>query len=212
MKTSRRNALKWMGGSLAATLTPFLSYSRSTHSTAFTGEDMYRGIFFGEGEFANLIPEMKSLKAAYPQKHQTTEQLNHATEVRRHIIQAIKEKDALFFDQFKASMTSQNVFTIKRSLLTASANTSAAVEALYGPAGKASGNYRYEKRSGNTGMGTVLLVENAVACINVIYILAAAIIVSSGHDEEELVSTKNSSSLLIEQIAASVCKATRTMA
>lgn len=209
MQTSRRNALKWIGGSVAAALTPLLSYSHSTTKPrSFTGEDMYRGIFFAEGEFAKLIPEITSLKA-HTSARLTTNQSDHKTQVRQQIIQTIKQRDALFFDRFEAAMMSQNVLNVQRMLMLASANTSKAVASLYGSSGTATGQYRYEtqsvssKASSQTGMA--IIVVNAIACVDVIYILVSATI----FEQEQMASVPNASTLLIEQIALSVCLANR---
>ena len=202
METSRRNALKRLGSALLVGLSPLSVFSSAPKNRSFTGEEMYRGIFFAEGEFARLIPEMQSLKAAYALAPASNGQ---AEDVRRQLINHLKQTDGAFFIKFKAALMSQDVLCVQRQLQTASERTARSLDKLYNSPANQTSDYQLKKRVMESGQGVVLLVANAVACVNVIYILCASSI-------EELSVVRKASPLLIEQIAVSICTATREVA
>ncbi|GAB3794154.1 hypothetical protein GCM10028819_07030 [Spirosoma humi] len=204
MKTSRRNALKQMSFALLAGFSPLAGFGSTGKSRPFTGEEMYRGIFFAEGEFARLIPEIQSLKAAYAPSQPTGPQVET---VRRQLIDQLKQTDAAFFTRFKTALMSQNVLVVQQQLRTASERTAQSLKTLYSTPASQGNGYQLTKVA-NSGQGAVIVVANVVACVDVIYILCSATI----FEDEQIATTQKASPLLIEQIAFSICSATRSIA
>ncbi|AKD55838.1 hypothetical protein [Spirosoma radiotolerans] len=204
MKTSRRSALKQLSFALLAGFSPLAGFGSSEKNRLFTGEEMYRGIFFAEGQFARLIPEIQSLKAAYATSQPTGVQVET---VRRQIIDHLKQTDAAFFTRFKAALLSQNVLTIQQQLRTASERTAQTLKTLYSSPTSEGSGYQLKKVA-DSSQGAVIVVVNVVACVDVIYILSAATI----FEDEQIATTQKASPLLIEQIAFSICSVVRTAA
>jgi len=204
MKTSRRNALKQMSFALLAGFSPLAGFGSSVKNRQFTGEEMYRGIFFAEGEFARLIPEIQSLKAAYAPSQPTGPQVET---VRRQLIDHLKQTDAAFFTRFKTALMSQNVLAVQQQLRIASEQTAQTLKTLYNsPTGQ--GNKYQVKKVADSSQGVAIVVVNVVACVDVIYILCSATI----FEDEQIATTQKASPLLIEQIAFSICSVVRSIA
>ncbi|AQG80666.1 hypothetical protein [Spirosoma montaniterrae] len=205
MNKSRRDVLKRMSLAALAGFTPLYGFSDATKKRIVTGEDMYRGIFFAEGAFAQLIPEIQSLKMAYAPASLAGSQVET---VRRQIIDHLRQSDTAFFTKFKAALMSHDVQCVERQLRSASERTAKTLDILYNSSTATNNGYRLRKKPMAPGQGEVLLVANAVACVNVIYILCSAAI----FDQEEVVGTQQASPLLLEQMALSICAVAPTLA
>lgn len=193
-----------MSFAIIAGFSPLAGFSSSIKNKQFTGEEMYRGIFFAEGQFAKLIPEIQSLKAAYASSKPAGIQVET---LRQQIIDHLKQTDAAFFARFKAALMSQNVLAVQQQLRTASDRTAQTLKTLYTSPLSERNGYQLKKVA-DVSQGAVIVVANVVACVDVIYILCSATI----FEDEQIATTQKASSLLIEQIAFSICSVVPSIA
>ncbi|AJS59933.1 hypothetical protein [Paenibacillus sp. IHBB 10380] len=93
-------------------LKPVSAQDLPTNKTDFSGEELFRGIVFLQGDVVNYIPELKKLKDSVPNAEPQGEEL----ELMDSIILAINELDAAYFNNLKNAIDSNNPNQIKSEL------------------------------------------------------------------------------------------------
>lgn len=78
---------------------------------------MFRGVFFVEGQFAELIPELKASQTMYSSNQLSVNEKKVLALVRTQIIGSIKASNPHYFDDFKASIQTANPILIKEKLM-----------------------------------------------------------------------------------------------
>jgi SdpC family antimicrobial peptide len=81
-----------------------------------SGEEMFKGVFFMEGKYAELIPELKATKLTYFSEQLSAEENAALQTVRNQLIESIKADNPHFFDDFKATLQVANPAAIKEEL------------------------------------------------------------------------------------------------
>jgi SdpC family antimicrobial peptide len=92
------------------------SLAENSVKKGYTGEEIYRGVFLGEGEVGNLFPEIwDNYKSQFSGKEWS--------ELKEAMVLALKESDPTFFDRFGEEMQSgdhlriQSIIAESRSIL-----------------------------------------------------------------------------------------------
>lgn len=93
-------------------LKPVSAQDSPTNKTDFSGEELFRGIVFLQGDVVNYIPVLKKLKDSVPNAEAQGEEL----ELMDSIILAINELDAAYFNNLKNAIDSNNPNQIKSEL------------------------------------------------------------------------------------------------
>ena len=188
-----------------------------------TGEEMFKGIFFMEGRYAEMIPELKATKTAYFADQLSNDEKSALKAVRTQLVESIKAENPLFFDNFKATLQTANPDAVKaelkeaQELLTKKAmelskmsqselqeNTQAMSDFLKKQGSNSDKNAlkkfmnQLDKESpSNDGTGRLLLV----------LIVAVAVVAWAWAWVYELNSVETASSkLMFEQVVGSVCE------
>ena len=193
----------------------------------FSGEEMFRGIFFVEGNYANLIPELKTTQTTYLFQHLSSAEKHSLSSVKNQIINQIKAENPSYFDNFKESLNTSNPIVVKEKLLEAKTlltekalelskinqhDLKLASSILSKDNSSIIGKKTYEKviaqfsngnnvKSNNSRNGLVL----AISVLAVYQVLTWWAVTTGG--EELAINPLNSSNLMFEQIIASICKA-----
>lgn len=81
-----------------------------------SGEEMFKGVFFMEGKYAELIPELKATKLTYFSEQLSAEENAALKTVRNQLIESIKADNSQFFNDFKAILQAGNPASIKEEL------------------------------------------------------------------------------------------------
>ena len=89
----------------------------SANSVKLSGEEMFRGVFFAEGQFAELIPELKATQTMYSSNQLSVNEKKALALARTQIIASIKSSSPHYFDDFKASIQTANPVLIKEKLI-----------------------------------------------------------------------------------------------
>jgi SdpC family antimicrobial peptide len=89
---------------------------RPVSSVNFSGEEMFRGLFFVEGKYAEAIPELKSMGISYMYNDMSKEEKTNLDQLRNEVVSLIKADDIEFFEDFKSIMLSENPTMIKEEL------------------------------------------------------------------------------------------------
>lgn len=191
----------------------------------FSGEDMFRGLFFLEGQYAQAIPELQSLRMSYSQPLMKATNQAALTQLRHEMIQRIKAQRPHYFEQFRAAMESGNYLTVQAALAEGKTVATKTVERLYNldtrqlvkfqhqaanlaqegkltkqsldQMAKAMNKNQFASRQGN-GTGTCLVIFPYCT------IVAMCMVVLMVTATEEL--AQNDSSLLNDQLVASICR------
>ena len=86
-------------------------YAESETNKHYTGEEIFSGVFFGQGEVAKLFPEMwEQYQATINNNSQEFEQ------IKNNVIAEIKEKDSDFFTNFGTEMRSGDHLRVQTAL------------------------------------------------------------------------------------------------
>lgn len=93
-------------------LQPVSAQASLTNKTDFSGEELFRGIVFLQGDVVNYIPELKKLKDSVPDAEPQGEEL----ELMNSIILVMNELDAAYFNNLKNAIDSNNPNQIKSEL------------------------------------------------------------------------------------------------
>jgi SdpC family antimicrobial peptide len=190
-----------------------------------TGEEMFRGVFFVEGQYAELIPELKAAQTAYLSDELTPQENAALTAVRNQLVDAIKADNPAYFDDFKFALQTASPEVVKEKIIEAQklladkaielSNISKAelkedikaTEAFMAKQGNsvdknAMKKFMSEMAKSNTAQANT----NSAMCIAIALILLLIVVkvaVIPYTDEEAVVS--KSSNFMLEQIVGSVC-------
>ncbi|AQG80668.1 hypothetical protein [Spirosoma montaniterrae] len=157
----------------------------------YSGEEMFRGLFFLEGRYAEAIPELKSMSLSYTAKLAKAADKKakiHAT--RQRLIQTLLAEDKFVFDKFRAAVESGNPLIIKSKL----EQTQQKLEELVAFQSKS-------RKSVETNQGNcliILIVTSESAASLSMQVIAMVL------SPEEI--TQTNSRLLTEQLVASMCR------
>ena len=187
-----------------------------------TGEEMFRGVFFVEGQYAEMIPELKAAKAAYLSDQLSVKEYAALASVRTQIIESIKADNPAYFDEFKFALQTASPETIKEKIVEAQtlltnkalelSNISKsdlkedvkATEAFLEKQGNNVDKNALKKFMGQMAKDNNLQANNGTGlCIFLFLFLFVVLVI--GVAEDMVASSKNSSSLMIEQVVGSIC-------
>ncbi|UFH55070.1 hypothetical protein [Spirosoma sp. KNUC1025] len=194
-------------------------------NSGFSGEDMFRGLFFLEGQYAKAIPELQSLRMSYSQQLVKPAHQAVLNQMRTEMIQAIKAQQPHYFDQFRAALESGNFVKVQAALNEGKTLATKTVERLYNldshqleqlqnqasklaqtgkltketldQMAKSMNRNQYATRQDN---GTCVVIYVYNICTLIALCLVAVVLPTS----EEMV--QNNSSLLSDQLVASICR------
>jgi SdpC family antimicrobial peptide len=82
-------------------------------NTNFSGEEIYKGVFFLDGEVANLIPEYEGIRLA---DVVSAEVISKYQAKENKVIEIIKSNNPTFFEEFKNDMTSGNHIQVQNAI------------------------------------------------------------------------------------------------
>jgi SdpC family antimicrobial peptide len=105
-------ALALTTGCTADTRSPTEAVARQA---ALSGEDMFRGVFFGQGPAAALLPELWKGKSI-EDRAQTAERAAQVRALQEELVARIAEKDPAFFGQFASTVRSGSHVAVERAL------------------------------------------------------------------------------------------------
>lgn len=100
---------------ILSTWSSMASSKKVTHH--LSGEEMFRGIFFAEGQFAELIPELKATQTMYSSNQLSVDEKRALALARTQIIASIKASNPHYFEDFKASIQTANPVLIKEKIM-----------------------------------------------------------------------------------------------
>ncbi|WP_266364734.1 hypothetical protein [Tellurirhabdus rosea] len=97
----------------------------------YSGEEMFRGLFFLEGRYAQALPELQSLSLSYSNKMAKAADKATVDRQRHQILAAIRAERPAFFDEFRRALESGNHLKIQAALRDGRQQMTGAVERLY---------------------------------------------------------------------------------
>lgn len=106
---------------VVALLGVLFSYSFANpliNNAKYSGEEILNGIFFLNGEVANVLPEIKEKLSFY--EVMDKQQKKDLSAVQQVVVNTIKQNDPAFFARFKTDIESKKHTRIKKALETAS--------------------------------------------------------------------------------------------
>ena len=190
-----------------------------------SGEEMFRGVFFAEGQFADLIPELKATQTMYSSNQLLVDEKKALTVARTQIIASIKASNPHYFDDFKASIQTANPILIKEKLtegqriVTKNASRLSnlkdtdlkLLKSFLSKEGKSvnkkalsefmkkmskDGSSNARANNGTGNCVALLLIDSPVLFPFLVYIIA---------NDEIASSSNNFSKLMLEQVVCSIC-------
>lgn len=97
----------------------------------YSGEEMFRGLFFLEGSYAEHLPELKSLSLNYSYKLAKSADKAMVNKTRDQIIAAIRTTHPAYFDNLRTALESGNHMKVELALRTGHNVLTKAAEKLY---------------------------------------------------------------------------------
>lgn len=82
---------------------------------ALSGQEMFRGVFFGQGPAAGLLPELWKGRSI-EDRAETAERAAQVRALQEEVISSIAEKDPTFFGQFATTVRSGSHVAVERAL------------------------------------------------------------------------------------------------
>ncbi|UFH55072.1 hypothetical protein [Spirosoma sp. KNUC1025] len=208
---------------LLTSWTSFAHQNTRTHMTFLTGEDMFKGVFFLEGQYAQMLPEAQSLRTAYLNQSQNTAQKAVITQVRQMVMASIELAHPGYYAQFKSALKSGDAVRINQALTGGEALIAQAMDNLYhldkdqltklqadaqAEAARQGGKLdaqALEKLVSQMQKGKALDVNNGTCLVTIIAVAVLIWVVIALAAEEVVVGNDNGHSLLREQVVASIC-------
>jgi SdpC family antimicrobial peptide len=89
---------------------------RPANAVNFSGEEMFRGLFFIEGKYAEAIPELKSMGVTYLFDEMSLKERNEVEKFRNQILNSIQNDNPQFFNHFKDVILTEDPTKIKEEL------------------------------------------------------------------------------------------------
>ena len=187
-----------------------------------TGEEMFRGVFFVEGQYAEMIPELKAAKTAYFADQLTTKENVALSAVRTQIIESIKADNPSYFDEFKFALQTASPEVVKEKIIEAQALLTEkamsiskiskselkqdvkATEAFLAKQGNNVDKNALKKLLNQMAKdNSSQAIAGTGACILILVFILLIIVVVAFAEEM----AANSSNLMLEQVAGSICTA-----
>lgn len=160
-----------------------------------SGEAMFRGLFFLEGAYTDLIPELHALRTKPNHKPgKPADQIKTQT-IQNQIVTKIQAQDPHFFTQFQTALESGNYISVQNALKTGQSMAENAVKQISQEMNQ--GHYKVRSDAGTC----VVLVYY---CSTVFTLLMPMCPTMGIVIAEEM--AQNRSSLLREQLVASICQ------
>ena len=159
----------------------------------YSGEEMFRGLFFVEGRYAQAIPELQSLQLSYATRLAKPGDKLVVSQLRNQIVQTIRTQQPRYFDDLRTAFESGNPLAVQSALETGRAITAKVVEQVV----KGQRNGQFEVRREN-GTCVVLIVYNYCTIIA----MCAVVLMLPTVDEV----AQTNSKLMTEQLVASICR------
>ncbi|WP_020607445.1 hypothetical protein [Spirosoma spitsbergense] len=82
----------------------------------YTGEEMFRGLFFLEGRYANAIPELQSLSLSYSNKVAKATAQARIGKTRNQLIAAIRATNPAYFTELQTALESGNPLKVQSTI------------------------------------------------------------------------------------------------
>ena len=102
--------------STGCTKEQILNSKTDSSEIKYSGEELYKGIFFAKGEVAEVVPAIKN-SISYFQVQQLTEKTAKAMDNNMiNVMEEIDRKNPTFFDEFKKSIATKDHLIIEESL------------------------------------------------------------------------------------------------
>lgn len=89
---------------------------RPVNAVNFSGEEMFRGLFFIEGKYAEAIPELKSMGVSYLFSEMNSVEKSQIEDFRNQILNSIQNDNPQFFNHFKDVILTENPTEIKEEM------------------------------------------------------------------------------------------------
>jgi SdpC family antimicrobial peptide len=194
-----------------------------------SGEEMFRGVFFVEGKYAELIPELKAANTAYLTEQLSAEENAALSSVRTQIIESIKAENPHYFDDFKATLQIASPSLVKEKIVEAQALLTKKAFELSKLSNsemkedvQAAEAFLAKQQANGVDKNAVkkfmnqLAKDNAnskvnngtgacIAILLLIVVVVVIVVVVPLAEEMATASSKNPHNLLLEQIVSSVC-------
>lgn len=213
-----------------ASFSSFATENTRTRATFLSGEEMFRGVFFLEGQYAQMLPEAQSLKMAYANKAQSASQQALVAQVRQAVLADIKATHPGYFAQFKSVLKSGDLMRVSQTLTQSEKILTQSLERVYhldkgelaklqaqaqAEAARQGGKLdaqALEKLVAQMQKGKPIDANNGTCVLVVLLLVAAAavfvwvaITVPKEVQEITMAQRNNGQSLFHEQIVASIC-------
>ncbi|UFH55068.1 hypothetical protein [Spirosoma sp. KNUC1025] len=162
----------------------------------FTGEDMFRGLFFLDGQYSETIPELQAIRSKSDNKLAKPTAVADAHRMQQQIIETIRTEHPRFFSDFQAALESGNYVNVQNALKAGQSVTEKAIKQV----SQSMNNAQFKTRS---DVGTcIVIVYYCSTAYTLLMPVCPTIIVAIAADVAQ-----NGSSLLTEQLVASICRA-----
>ncbi|UFH55069.1 hypothetical protein [Spirosoma sp. KNUC1025] len=216
---------------LLASWSSFAGQTNHTRLTFLSGKDMFKGVFFLEGQYAQMLPETQSLKTAFLNQNLSGQQRTAVAQVRESLLASIESAHPGYFAQFKSALKSGDAVRVSQALAEGEGLVAQALDKLYqldkaqlgklqaqaqglaaGQGGKLDAQameklvsqlQKGEMREAGVGACAVIAVVVLAVCV------AAVLVVVAVGVAEELSADNHkpgSHSLYQEQLVASICQ------
>lgn len=159
--------------SIAVFGVPITAHSQTTqHGKRFTGEQIYRGVLFGEAPVAQLLPEL------WPTGHgptvSTKEQVVAWNKFKKDVVAQVMIIDPSFMDYFAQETQSGDHLRVQSALERGSRNTFTAMQNLgyVDSSGKPTGNLQ----GASLYFDVVVAIESIVAAVVVAVVIAFGVL------------------------------------
>ena len=195
----------------------------SANSVKLSGEEMFRGVFFAEGQFAELIPELKATQTMYSSNQLSVNEKKALALARTQIIASIKASNPHYFEDFKANIQTANPVLIKEKLMEGQRIVTKNALRLFNlkePELKSFNNFLakdgknvetkvlnqltrkslkegFSNTKANNGTGTCVVID----CVWVMYYNLALMVIGAEMTSNSIKSSK----LMLEQVVCSIC-------
>ncbi|AKD55839.1 hypothetical protein [Spirosoma radiotolerans] len=207
-----------------ASVNSFANTNKATRTAFLSGEELFQGVFFLEGAYAQMLPETQSLQTAYLNHNQSAAQKAAVSEVRQAVLAQIASAHPGYFAQFKSAMKSGDHLRVSGALAQGQQLVAQALDGLYKLDKAELAQWQAKAQAASAGQGGKLdgqAIEKLVAQMQkgkavdankgtcLVTVLAVAIVlwvvVVVAVEEEISVNGANSHSLMHEQLVASIC-------
>ncbi|AQG80669.1 hypothetical protein [Spirosoma montaniterrae] len=212
----------------------FALNNKATRATFLSGQELFAGVFFLEGRYAQMLPETQSFQTAYLNQQQSSDQKAAVAQVRQAVLAQIESARPGYFAHFKSAMKSGDHLRVSAALAEGQALVGQALDVLYeldkaelgrlqakaqAEAARQGGKLdaqAIEKLVADMQKGKAVDANSgtcAVIAVVVLVVAVAAVWVAIAVSENEVLSdNRNTKSLMHEQLVASICEVAPSIA